>query len=106
MKNNLESRLLGEILIIRCVDDTNLMAESEEELKNFLIKVKEESEKGGLILNIQKTKLMSSSPVTSWQMYGETMETLRDVIFLGPNITSDGDWSHESKIYKSKSNLW
>ena len=106
MKNNLESRLLGEILIIRCVDDTNLMAESEEELKNFLIKVKEESEKGGLILNIQKTKLMAFSPVTSWQMYGETMETLRYVIFLGPNITSDGDWSHESKRYKSKSNLW
>ena len=77
------------------------MAESEEELKNLLIKVKEESEKVGLILNIQKTKFMASGPITSWQMHEETMEIVRDFIFLGFNITADGDCSHESKRYKS-----
>ena len=73
------------------------MAESEEELKSLLMKVKEESEKAGLKLNIQKTKIMASSPITSWQIDGETMETVRDFIFLGSKITADGDCSHEIK---------
>ena len=73
------------------------MAESEEELKSILIKVKEESEKAGLKLNIQKTKIMASGPVTSWQIDGETMEILRDFVFLGSKITTDGDCSHEIK---------
>ena len=82
---------------LRYADDTTLMAESEEELKNLLMKVKEESEKVGLKLNIQKTKIMASSPITSWQIDGETMETVRDFIFLGCKITADGDCSHEIK---------
>ena len=73
------------------------MAESEEELKSLLMKVKEESEKVGLTLNIQKTKIMASGPITSWQMDGETMETVTDFIFLGSEITADGDCSHEIK---------
>ena len=73
------------------------MAESEEELKSFLIKVKEESEKVGLKLNIQKTKIMASGPITSWQINGETMETVRDFISGGSKITADGDYSHEIK---------
>ena len=73
------------------------MAESKEELKNFLMKMKEESEKVGLKLNIQKTKIMASSPITSWQIDGETMETVTDLIFLGSKITPDGDCSHEIK---------
>ena len=73
------------------------MAESEEKLKNLLMKVKEESEKAGLKLNIQKTKIMASGPITSWQMDGETMETVRDFIFLGSKVTEDGDFSHEIK---------
>ena len=73
------------------------MAESEEELKSLLMKVKEESEKGGLKLNIQKTKIIASGPITSWQIDGETMETVRDFIFLGSRMTADGDWSHEIK---------
>ena len=73
------------------------MAESEEELKSLLMKVKEESEKVGLKLNIQKTKIMASCPITSWQIDGETMETVRDFIFLGSKITADGDLSHEIK---------
>ena len=73
------------------------MAESEEELKSLLMKVKEESEKFGLRLNIQKTKIMASSPITSWQIDGETMETVTDFIFLGSKITADGDFSHEVK---------
>ena len=73
------------------------MAESEEELKRLLMKVKEESEKVGLKLNIQKAKIMASSPITSWQIDGETMETVRDFIFLGSKITADGDHSHEIK---------
>ena len=73
------------------------MAESEEELKNFLMKVKEESEKVALKLNIQKTKLMVSGPITSWQLDGETMETVTDFVFLGSKITADGDCSHEIK---------
>ena len=81
---------------LRYVDDTTLMAESEE-LKSVLMKVKEESEKAGLNLNTQKTKIMASSPITSWQIDGETMETVRDFIFLGFKITADGDCSHEVK---------
>ena len=73
------------------------MAESEEKLKSLLMKVKEESEKVGLKLNIQKTKIMASSPITSWQTDGETMETVTDVIFLGSKITADGDCNHEIK---------
>ena len=73
------------------------MAESEEELKNLLMKVKEESEKVGLKLNLQKTKIMASSPITSWQTYGETVETMANFIFLGSKITADGDCSHEIK---------
>ena len=82
---------------LRYADDTSLMEESEEELKNLLMKVKEESEKVGLKLNIQKTKIMTSSFITSWQIAGETMETVRDFIFFGSNITADGDCSHEIK---------
>ena len=86
MKHKLESRLLGEISITS--DDTILMAESEEELKSLLMKVKEESEKLGLKLNIQKTKITASSPITSWQINGETMETVRDFTFWGSKITA------------------
>ena len=82
---------------LRYADDTTLMAESEEELKSLLMKVKEESENPGLKLNIKKTKIMASSPITSWQIDGETMETVRDFIFLGSKITADGDCSHEIK---------
>ena len=81
----------------RYADDTTLMAESEEELKSFLMKVKEENEKVGLKLNIQKTKIMASSPITSWQIDGEKKETVADFIFLGSKITADGDCSHEIK---------
>ena len=80
---------------LRYTDDTTLMAESEEELKSFLKKVKEESEKVGLKLNIQKTKIMASGPITSWQVDGEAMETVTDFIFWGSKITADGDCSHE-----------
>ena len=82
---------------LRYANDTTLMAESEEELKSLLLKVKVESEKVGLKLNIQKTKIMASGPITSWQIDGETMETVTDFIFLGSKITSDGDCSHEIK---------
>ena len=82
---------------LRYADDTTLMAESEEELKSLLMKVKEESEKVGLKLNIQKTKIMASGPITSWEIDGETVETVADFIFLGFKITADGDCSHESK---------
>ena len=95
MKHKLESRLLGEISNLRYADDTTLMAESEEELKSLLMKVKEESEKVGLKLNIQKTKIMASGPMISWQIDGETMET--DFIFWGSQITANGDCSHEIK---------
>ena len=81
---------------LRCADDTTLMAESKE-LKSLLMKVKEEREKVGLKLNIQKTKIMVSSPITSWQIDGETVETMRDFIFGGSKITADGDCSHEIK---------
>ena len=82
---------------LRFADDTTLMAESEEELKSLLMKAKEESEKAGLKLNIQKTKIMVSCSITSWQIDGETMETVTDFIFLGSRITADGDCSHEIK---------
>ena len=82
---------------LRYTDDTTLMVESEEELKSLLMKVKEESEKVGLKLNIQKTKIMASGPITSWQIDGETVETVRDFIFGGSKITADGDCSHEIK---------
>ena len=82
---------------LRYADDTTLMAESEEELKRLLMKVKKESEKVALKLNIQKTKIMASGPITSWQIEGETVETVSDFIFLGSKITADGDCSHEIK---------
>jgi len=82
---------------LRYADDTILMAESEEELKSLLMKVKQRSEKLGLKLNIQKTKIMASGPITSWQIDGVTVETVKDYIFLGSKITSDGDCSHEIK---------
>ena len=82
---------------LRYADDTTLMAESEEELKSFLVKVKEESEKAVLKLNIQKTKIIASGPITSWQIDGETMETVRDYLFEGSKITADGDCSQEIK---------
>ena len=84
---------------LRYADDTTLMAESEEELKCLLMKVKEESEKAGLKLNIQKTKIMESGPISSWQIDGERMETVTDFIFLGCKITVDGDCNHEIKRY-------
>ena len=82
---------------LRYADDTTLMAESEEELKSLLMKVKVESEKAGLKLNIQKMKIMASGPITSWQVDGDTVETVSDFIFLGSKITADGDCSHEIK---------
>ena len=82
---------------LRYADDINLMSESEEELKSLLMKVKEEGEEVGLKLNIQKTKIMASGPITSWEIDGETMETVTDFIFLGSKITADGNCSHEIK---------
>ena len=82
---------------LRYADDTTLMVESEEELKSLLMKVKEQSEKVGLKLNIQKTKIMASDPITSWEVNGETVEVVSDFIFLGSKITADGDCSHEIK---------
>ena len=82
---------------LRYTDDTTLMAESKEELKILLMKVKEENEQAGLKLNIQKTKIMASGPITSWQINGETVETVEDFTFLGSKITADGDCSHEIK---------
>ena len=95
MKHKLESRLAGDIDNLRYADDSTLMAESEE-LKSLLMKVKEKSEKAGLRLSIQKMKITASSPITSWQIDGETVETVADFIFLGSKITADdGDCSHE-----------
>ena len=100
MNYKLESTLLGEILTtsdgrninnLRYADDTTLMAESEEELRSFLMRVKEESEKAGLKLNIQKTEIMASGPISSWQIHGQKMETETDFIFWGSQITVDGD---------------
>ena len=87
-------------------DDTTHMAESEEELNSLLMKVKEESEKIGLKLNIQKTKIMASGPITSWQIDGETVETVSDFILGGSKITADGDCSHEIKRHSLEGNLW
>ena len=95
MKHKLESKLPGEISITS--DDTTLKAESEEELKILLMKVKDEHEKAGLKLNIQKTKIMASGPITSWQIDGENMETVSDITFLGSKISADGDCSHGIK---------
>ena len=89
----------GNINNLRYANDTTLMAESEEELKSLLMKVKEECEKYGLKVNIQKTKIMTSGPMTSWQIEGEKVETVTDFIFLGSKITKDGDCSHEIKRY-------
>ena len=92
---------------LRYTDDTSLKAESKEEVKSLLIKVKQESEKVGLKLNIQKTKIMVSGPITSWQIDRETMETVRDFIFLGSKIIADGDCSHEIKYACSlEEKLW
>ena len=98
MKHKLESRLpRRNINNLRYADDTTLVAESEEELKNLFMKVKEDSEKVGLKLNIQKTKIMASGPITSWEIDGETVETVTDFIFLGSKITADGECSNEIK---------
>ena len=102
-KAGLEETLAGiklagrNINHLRYADDTTLMAESEDELKSLLMKVKEEIEKVGLKLNIQKTKIMASGPITSWEIDGETVETVSDFIFGGSRITADGDCSHEIK---------
>ena len=90
----------GNINNLRYADDTTLMAESEEELKSLLMTVKEESEKVVFRLNIQKTKILASGPITSWQIDGETMETVTDLIFLGSRITADGDCSHEIERWR------
>ena len=90
---------------LKYADDTTLMAESEEDQKSLLMKVKEESEKSGLKLNIQKTKIRASGPITSWQIHGETMETVTDFIFLGSRITAGGYWSHEI-ISSLEEKLW
>ena len=90
---------------LRCAGDATLTAESEEELKSLLMKVKKESEKAGLKLNIQKTKIMASDPIASWQIDGETMETVTDFIFLGSKITADGDCSHEIKRHSLEEKL-
>ena len=97
MKHKLESRFPGEISIT----SNTQIAESKEKLKSILKKVKEESEKVGLKLNIQKTKIMASGPITSWQIDGETMETVRDFILWGSRLTADGDCSHEIKDFYS-----
>ena len=91
---------------LRYADDTTLMEESEDELKSLLMKVKVESEKVGLKLNIQKTKIMASGPSTSWEIDGETGETVSDFIFLGSKITADGDCSHEIKRHSLDGRLW
>ena len=90
-------RVMRNINNLRYADDTTLMAESKEELKSFLMKVKEESEKAGVKLNIHKTKIMASGPITSWQIDEETMETVTNFIFLGSKITADGDCGHKIK---------
>ena len=91
---------------LRYAADNTLMAESEDELKSLSMKVKEESEKVGLKLNIQKTKIMASGPITSWEIDGETVERVSDFIFLGSKITTDGDCSHEIKRHSLEGKLW
>ena len=93
------------IINLRYEDDTTLMAESEEELKSLLMKMKEESENVGLNLNIQKTKIIASSPITTWQIDGETVETVADLIFGGSKITANGDCSHEIKRHSLEAKL-
>ena len=105
-KHKLESRSRRNINNLRYAGDTTLMEESEEELKSLLMKVKEESEKVGLKLNIQKTEIMASGPITLWQIDGKTMETVTDFIFLGSKITVDGDHSHEIRACSLKEKLW
>ena len=104
MKHKLESRLPGEITITYA-DDATFMAESQDELKRLLMKVKEESEKVGLKLGIQKMKIMASGPITSWEIDGKTVETVSDIIFGGSKITSDGDCSHEIKRHSLEGKL-
>ena len=101
-------KIAGEnINNLRYADDTTLMAEGKEELESLLMKVTEESEKAGLKLSIPKTKIMASGPITSWQIDGETVETVTDFIFLGSKITADGDWNHEIKRRLSlEEKLW
>ena len=94
-----------EISNLRYAEDTTIIAENKEELKTLLMKVKEESEKVGLKLNIQKTKITASSPITSWQIDGETVETVSDFIFLGSTVTADGDCSHEIKRHSLEGKL-
>ena len=97
-KSQAEIKIAGRsISSLRYADDTTLMAESEEELKRLLMKVKDESEKVDLKLNTQEKKTMAFGPITLWQINGETMETVRDFVFLGSKITTDGDWKHEIK---------
>ena len=111
MRNELEEAQAGikiagrNINNLRYADDTTLVAESEEELKCLLMKVKEESEKIGLKLNIKKTKIMASGPITSWEIDGETVETVIDFIFWGSKITADGDCSHEIKRHSLEEKL-
>ena len=100
-----EIKIAKNINNLRYADDTTLMAESEEELKSLLMKVKEESEKVGLKLNIQKTKIMASGPITSWEIDGETVETVSDFITWGSKITADGDCSHEIKRHSLQEKL-
>ena len=102
MKHKLETRLLGDMQIFRYLkyaDDITLMAECDEKLKSLLMNVKEESEKVGSNLNNQKTKIMASSPITSWQIDREIVETVSDFIILGSKITADGEWSHKIERY-------
>ena len=91
---------------LRCADDTILMVESEEELKSLVMKVKVEGEKVGLKLNLQKTKIIASGPITSWEIDGETVETVSDFIFWGSKITADGDCSHEIKRHSLEEKFW
>ena len=107
MKHKLESKLPGEISITWYADDTTIMAESEEELKNLLMKVKQESEKVGLKLNIQKTKITASGPITSWEIDGETVETMAEFIFLGSKITAMVTAAMKLKdAYSLEGKLW
>ena len=107
MKHKLESKLPGEISITWYADDTTIMAESEEELKNLLMKVKQVSEKVGLKLNIQKTKITASGPITSWEIDGETVETMADFIFLGSKITAMVTAAMKLKdAYSLEGKLW
>ena len=107
MKHKLGIKIAGRnINNLRYADDTTLMGESKEELKSLLMKVKEESEKVGLKLNIQKTKIMALGPITSWEIDGETVETVTDFILGGSKITSDGDCNHEIKTCSLEEKLW